>query len=222
MSGVATTASKSIQPPRIFSTTSSPPTGSAPASWASFCLSGWRSRARACSCPARAAGRRCHAPSGRACFGSTPRRIASFDRLVELRELQLLHQRQRLFQRVGPSSTLRLGCRRTASRRLRMSYLRGATRPRWLRSHSTTAASTWLQAVDANSVRSADPICYPTDDVESHRARRAGDVFMADSSESVFRSGSFSFAISSTCLRSPCRPCSCSARPIPWRCSPRA
>ena len=40
MSGVATTASKSTQPPAMRSTSSSPPTTSAPASSASFCLSG--------------------------------------------------------------------------------------------------------------------------------------------------------------------------------------
>src|SRR5688500_4176714 len=77
MSGVATTASKSIQPPRIFSTTSSPPTKSAPASWASFCL----------SAPAIASTRLLlPSPWGRttvprtiwsACLGSTPSRIAS-------------------------------------------------------------------------------------------------------------------------------------------------
>src|SRR2546427_7702 len=39
MSGVATTASKSMKPPWIFSTISSPPTMSAPASCASFCFS---------------------------------------------------------------------------------------------------------------------------------------------------------------------------------------
>src|SRR5436305_3411772 len=39
MSGVATTASKSVKPPWIFSTSSSPPTMSAPASCASFCFS---------------------------------------------------------------------------------------------------------------------------------------------------------------------------------------
>src|SRR5216684_8029761 len=39
MSGVATTASKSVHPPLIFSTNSSPPTISAPASCASFCFS---------------------------------------------------------------------------------------------------------------------------------------------------------------------------------------
>jgi hypothetical protein len=39
MSGVATTASKSIQPPLIFSTRSSPPTKSAPASSASLIFS---------------------------------------------------------------------------------------------------------------------------------------------------------------------------------------
>ena len=39
MSGVATTASKSMKPPWILSTISSPPTTSAPASWASFCFS---------------------------------------------------------------------------------------------------------------------------------------------------------------------------------------
>ena len=39
MSGVATTASNSMKPPWIFSTISSPPTTSAPASCASFCFS---------------------------------------------------------------------------------------------------------------------------------------------------------------------------------------
>src|SRR5687767_2312511 len=76
MSGVATTASKSIQPPWILSTSSSPPTKSAPASCASFCLSP----------PAMARTRLVlPRPCGRttvprtiwsACFGSTPRRSA--------------------------------------------------------------------------------------------------------------------------------------------------
>src|SRR5437899_13055011 len=39
MSGVATAASKSVQPSDTFLTRSSPPTKSAPASWASRCLS---------------------------------------------------------------------------------------------------------------------------------------------------------------------------------------
>src|SRR5436190_2360597 len=77
MSGVATTASKSTQPPRIFSTTSSPPTKSAPASVASRCLSPPAIASTFLLLPS---------PCGRttvprtiwsACFGSTPRRIAS-------------------------------------------------------------------------------------------------------------------------------------------------
>src|SRR5947207_3563347 len=77
MSGVATTASKSIQPPRIFSTTSSPPTKSAPASCASFCLSEPAMASTFLLLPR---------PCGRttvprtiwsACLGSTPRRIVT-------------------------------------------------------------------------------------------------------------------------------------------------
>src|SRR5262249_20513825 len=74
MSGVATTASKSMKPPWIFSTISSPPTKSAPAAWASFCFSP----------PAIARTRLLlPRPCGRtmvprtiwsACFGSTPSR----------------------------------------------------------------------------------------------------------------------------------------------------
>ena len=77
MSGVATTASKSIQPPWIFSTSSSPPTKSAPASCASFCFSPPAIASTLLLLPR---------PCGRttvprtiwsACFGSTPRRSAS-------------------------------------------------------------------------------------------------------------------------------------------------
>ena len=52
-------------PPWIFSTSSSPPMKSAPASWASFCLSPRQSRARACSCRDRAEARPCREPSDR-------------------------------------------------------------------------------------------------------------------------------------------------------------
>src|SRR5262247_2519311 len=74
MSGVATTASKSMKPPWILSTRSSPPTTSAPAACASFCFSP----------PAIASTRLLlPRPCGRttvprtiwsACFGSTPSR----------------------------------------------------------------------------------------------------------------------------------------------------
>ena len=66
MSGVATTASKSSQPPAILSTISSPPTESAPASVGFLLLVGRRqSPARASTCPGHAAARRCRAPSDR-------------------------------------------------------------------------------------------------------------------------------------------------------------
>ena len=100
MSGVATTASKSIQPPWILSTSSSPPTTSAPASSASFCF----------SAPAIASTRLLlPSPCGRttvprtiwsACFGIDAEAKRDLDGLVELRELHLLHERNGLFDRV--------------------------------------------------------------------------------------------------------------------------
>ena len=76
MSGVATTASKSIQPPRIFSTTSSPPTKSAPASVASFCLSAPAIASTRLLLPRPCGSTTVPRTIWSACFGSTPSRIA--------------------------------------------------------------------------------------------------------------------------------------------------
>ena len=99
MSGVATTASKSIQPPMIFSTTSSPPTMSAPASCASRCFSP----------PAIASTRLVLPEAVRQHDGAAHHLIRvlgidtepkrQLDGFVELRELDLLHERDRLDDR---------------------------------------------------------------------------------------------------------------------------
>ena len=77
MSGVATTASKSIQPPWIFSTRSSPPTWSAPASWASRCLSGPAMTSTDLVLPSPCGSTTVPRTIWSACLGSTPSRIDS-------------------------------------------------------------------------------------------------------------------------------------------------
>ena len=76
MSGVATTASKSTQPPMIFSTTSSPATVSAPASVASFCLSGPAMTSTRLVLPRPCGSTTVPRTIWSACFGSTPSRSA--------------------------------------------------------------------------------------------------------------------------------------------------
>ena len=77
MSGVATTASKSIQPPWIFSTSSSPPTMSAPASCASFCFSPPAIASTRLLLPRPCGSTTVPRTIWSACFGSTPSRSAS-------------------------------------------------------------------------------------------------------------------------------------------------
>ena len=102
MSGVATTASKSIQPPAIFSTSSSPPTTSAPASSASFCLSGRGNHQHALRLAqaVRQDDRAAHHLIGVLRIDAEANRQR--DGLVELGELDLLDERQRFVQRVRP------------------------------------------------------------------------------------------------------------------------
>ena len=78
MSGVATTASKSIQPPWIFSTISSPPTmiGAGLAALPSACRRR-RSPARVLVLPSPCGSTTVPRTIWSACFGSTPRRSAS-------------------------------------------------------------------------------------------------------------------------------------------------
>ena len=76
MSGVATTASKAIQPPWIFSTISSPPMKSAPASGASFCLSASAMTSTVFDLPSPCGSTTVPRTIWSAYFGSTPRRNA--------------------------------------------------------------------------------------------------------------------------------------------------
>ena len=100
MSGVATTASKSIQPPWILSTSSSPPTTSAPASCASFCLSraGNRQHALALAEAVRQHDRAADHLVGVLRIDAEAKR--DLDGLVELRELHLLHEGNGVLDRV--------------------------------------------------------------------------------------------------------------------------
>ena len=76
MSGVATTASNSSQPPWIFSTISSPPTTSAPASSASRCLSGPAMTSTRLLRPRPCGSTTVPRTIWSACFGFTPSRSA--------------------------------------------------------------------------------------------------------------------------------------------------
>src|SRR5271166_618552 len=77
MSGVAITASKSVQPSMIFWTISSPPTNSAPASVASRCLSPPASTRTRTLLPKPFGRTTVPRTTWSECFGSTPRLIAS-------------------------------------------------------------------------------------------------------------------------------------------------
>ena len=110
MSGVATTASKSIQPPRIFSTISSPPRDVS-AGLLRFLLllgAGDHQHPLALAQPVRQHDRAAHHLVG--VLGIDAQPDGHFNRLVELGELHLLDERQRLFQGVG--TILHLGLRR--------------------------------------------------------------------------------------------------------------
>ncbi len=102
MSGVATTASKSMNPPWIFSTISSPPTMSAPASWRFLLLlaAGDRQHALGLAEAVRQHDGAAHHLVGVLGIDAEPQR--QLDGLVELRELDFLHERDRVFDRVGP------------------------------------------------------------------------------------------------------------------------
>ncbi len=75
MSGVATTASKSVQPPWMRSTSSSPPTWSAPASCASRCLSGPAMTSTFLVLPRPCGSTTVPRTIWSACLGSTPSRM---------------------------------------------------------------------------------------------------------------------------------------------------
>src|SRR4029077_9232664 len=77
MSGVAITASKSVQPSMIFCTMSSPPTNSAPASVASRCFSPLARTNTRTALPSPCGRTTVPRTTWSECFGSTPRLIAS-------------------------------------------------------------------------------------------------------------------------------------------------
>src|SRR5271166_2214250 len=77
MSGVAMTASKSVQPSMIFCTMSSPPTNSAPASVASRCFSPLARTSTRTDLPRPCGRTTVPRTTWSECFGSTPRLIAS-------------------------------------------------------------------------------------------------------------------------------------------------
>ena len=187
MSGVATTASKSIQPPRIFSTTSSPPT-CVGAGFLGFLLlvgAGNHQHALALAQAVRQDDRAADHLVG--VLGIDAQAHRELDRLVELRELDLLHQRQRFGERVGPILHLRLG-RLELLAHCCFAFL--SLPPRVVVTHLPSVAD------DGGAIRIRN---YAITSSPIDRAVPA-TVLIADSSESVFRSGIFSFAISSTCF----------------------
>ena len=100
MSGVATTASKSIQPPLIFSTSSSPPTMSAPASCGFLLLLAAGDGEHALGLAEAVRQHDGAADHLVGVLGIDAKPQGELDGLVELRELDFLHERNRFFDRI--------------------------------------------------------------------------------------------------------------------------
>ena len=102
MSGVAMTASKSVQPPWIFSTMSSPPTMSAPASFASRCLSPCAITSTRFDLAGSVREHGGTADHLIGVLGIDSEKHRQLDRLIELGERDLLEQTERLIQLIRP------------------------------------------------------------------------------------------------------------------------
>ena len=160
-----------MKPPWIFSTISSPPTTSAPASWRFLLLlaAGDGEHALGLAQAVRQHDGAAHHLVGVLGIDAEPQR--QLDGLVELRELDFLHERDRLFDRVGPiGGDLRAGGREFLAVLLHDDLL-------WCKRALRALPLVAAKAGRRRHLVSWGPpsvATYPID-VQPHRPRRAGD-----------------------------------------------